>query len=236
MRKGICILLAAGIAVGLMSGCSRNVGTQEPAVQQVLETGILAEKADASGETATLPDLTKSRPVANPPCVMVDGVVYKDTGFVSSMVGCGVMDGTITSSVEATGYPAENNQSNFGTGMRYQRSTEGQLIVYIDDTPRVFRDINSADTSIPEEVLHFTAEVKEVQDGSLLVTCISTADGFQELPQGDYVISTDNLQDEVQVGDTVEVWFDGMIMATYPAQLSSVYRIAKAEGEIEQRE
>ena len=146
------------------------------------------------------------------------------------------MDGTITSSVEATGYPAENNQSNFGTGMRYQRSTEGQLIVYIDDTPRVFRDINSADTSIPEEVLHFTAEVKEVQDGSLLVTCISTADGFQELPQGDYVISTDNLQDEVQVGDTVEVWFDGMIMETYPAQLSSVYRIAKAEGEIEQRE
>lgn len=50
MRKWICILLAAGIAVGLMSGCSRNVGTQESAVWQVLETEILAEKADASGE------------------------------------------------------------------------------------------------------------------------------------------------------------------------------------------
>lgn len=227
MRKGICILLAAGIVAGFMSGCSRNVGRQKSAVQQVLETEILAEKADASGEAATLPDLTESRQVANPPCVMVDGVVYKDTGFVRSMAGCGTMDGEITSSVEATQYPAENNQSNFGTGMRYQRSTEGQLIVYVDDTPRIFRDINSADTSIPEEVLHFTAEVKEVQDGSLLVTYISTADGFQELPQGDYVISTDNLQDEVQVGDTVEVWFDGMIMETYPAQLSSVYRIAR---------
>ena len=33
-----------------MSGCSRNVGTQESAVWQVLETEILAEKADASGE------------------------------------------------------------------------------------------------------------------------------------------------------------------------------------------
>ena len=105
MGKGIYILLAAGIAAGLMSGCSRNVGTQEtqkPAVQQVLETGILAEKADELGEAATLPDLTESRPVANPPCVMVDGVVYKDTGFVSSMAGCGTMDGEITSSVEAT--------------------------------------------------------------------------------------------------------------------------------------
>ena len=50
MRKWICILLAAGIAAGLMSGCSRNVGMQESAVWQVLETEILAEKADASGE------------------------------------------------------------------------------------------------------------------------------------------------------------------------------------------
>lgn len=50
MRKWICILLATGIAAGLMSGCSRNVGTQESAVWQVLETEILAEKADASGE------------------------------------------------------------------------------------------------------------------------------------------------------------------------------------------
>lgn len=50
MRKWICILLAAGIAAGLMSGCSRNVGTQESAVWQLLETEILAEKADASGE------------------------------------------------------------------------------------------------------------------------------------------------------------------------------------------
>ena len=50
MRKWICILLAAGIAAGLMSGCSRNVGTQESAVWQVLETEILAEKAETQGE------------------------------------------------------------------------------------------------------------------------------------------------------------------------------------------
>ena len=47
MRKWICILLAAGIAAGLMSGCSRNVGTQESAVWQLLETegGLTAASA-----------------------------------------------------------------------------------------------------------------------------------------------------------------------------------------------
>ena len=230
MKRTISMLLAMGMVVGTLSGCVGNVATQEEgeaSVQQVSEAVTQMDGASDSNDAVTLPDLTESRPVANPPCVMVDGVVYQDTGFISSMVGCGNMDGEIASSVEATEFPSENNQSNFGTDMSYQRSTEGQLIVYLDGEPRIFRDINSTDTSIPEEVLHFTAEVKEVNDGSLLVTHISTAEGFLELSAGDYVISKDNLQDEVQVGDTVEVWTDGTIQETYPAQLGLVYRIEK---------
>ena len=42
-----------------------------------------------------------------------------------------------------------------------------------------------------------------------MVTYVSTAEGFLELSEGDYVISKDNLQDEVQVGDTVEIWTNG---------------------------
>ena len=38
----------------------------------------------------------------NPPCVMVDGILYQDTGFVDSMVRCGNMDGEIDSAVDAT--------------------------------------------------------------------------------------------------------------------------------------
>ena len=97
----------------------------------------------------------------------------------------------------------------------------------VDGEPRIFRDINSTDTTIPEEVLHFTAKVKEVNDGNLLVTYVSTAEGFLELSEGDYVVSKDNLQDEVQVGDTVEIWTNGIILETYPAQIGLAYRIEK---------
>ena len=230
MKRTISMLLAMGMVVGILSGCAGNAVTQEAAgtpVQQTDELQIQMDEADDSDDMVTLPDLTESHPIANLPCVMVDGIIYQDTGFVDSMVGCGNMDGEIDSAVDATELPSENNQSNFGTGMSYQRSSEGQLVVYVDGEPRIFRDIDSTDTSIPEEVLHFTAEVKEVNDGSLLVTYISTAEGFLELSEGDYVISKDNLQDEVQVGDTVEVWSDGMIQETYPAQLGLVYRIEK---------
>ena len=37
-----------------------------------------------------------------PPCVMVDGVIYKDTGYVASIPGCGTMDGEIVSTVDGT--------------------------------------------------------------------------------------------------------------------------------------
>ena len=70
-------------------------------------------------------------------------------------------------------------------------------------------------------------KVKEVNDGNLLVTYISTAEGFLELSEGDYVISKDNLQGEGQEGDTVEIWTNGIILETYPAQIGLAYRIEK---------
>ena len=163
MKRTISILLAMGMVVGILSG--GDAVTQEAAgtpVQQTDEPQIQMDETDGSDDMVTLSDLTESHPIANPPCVMVDGILYQDTGFVDSMVGCGNMDGVIDSAVDATELPSENNQSNFGTGMSYQRSSEGQLIVYVDEEPRIFRDINSTDTTIPEEVLHFTAKVKEI--------------------------------------------------------------------------
>lgn len=38
---------------------------------------------------------------------MVDGVIYKDTGYVASMPGCGTMDGEIVSTVAGTELPSE---------------------------------------------------------------------------------------------------------------------------------
>lgn len=74
------------------------------------------------------------------PMVMVDGTLYLDTGFPSSMKGrCGVMDGEITSSVDGTETPTEDNQSNFGTGYGYQYGMEeGTIEIYMNENWRIF--------------------------------------------------------------------------------------------------
>lgn len=72
------------------------------------------------------------------PMVMVDGILYLDTGFNNDIAKCGVPDGKITSSVDGTKKPAENNQSNFGTGYEYQYGTEGTIEINMDGKWRIF--------------------------------------------------------------------------------------------------
>ena len=75
------------------------------------------------------------------PMVMADGAMYYDTGRESTVTGrCGVMDGEITSAVDRTEVPSENNQSNFGAGYGYQWGLEeGTLEVCIDGKWMVFK-------------------------------------------------------------------------------------------------
>ena len=231
MKKLLSMLLLTATAATFLAACAGGAKTQEsigaePQVQTA-DAASDEENTDGSDDAVTLPDLTESRPVALAPCVMVNGVIYQDTGFLSSMVGCGNIDGKITSVVESTQLPTKDDEANFGKGYGYQYGVDGTLIVYWDNEPRIFRDTDSTDTSIPSEVAHFTAEVKEVNDGNLLVTYIAVAEGFREMSAGDYVVSTDNLMDEVQTGDTVEIWFSGYIQETYPAQIGLAYRIEK---------
>lgn len=55
------------------------------------------------------------------PMVMVNGELYLDTGHESTVEArCGVMDGEITSEIDGSEKPTEDNQSNFGTGFGYQ--------------------------------------------------------------------------------------------------------------------
>ena len=93
--------------------------------------GVLLDELLESGE-----------PVLNDriPMVMADGAMYYDTGRESTVTGrCGVMDGEITSAVERTEVPSENNQSNFGTGYGYQWGPEeGTLEVCMDGKWLVF--------------------------------------------------------------------------------------------------
>ena len=194
------------------------------------EDSIRSEKEHGSAENTT-PD---ERNWDRIPTVMIDGVLYESTGYISSAIGCGTMDGRITSTVEGNETPAKNDQSNFGVGYEYQRSSEGQTAVVMDGMKVIFRDPkHSFAFDIPEEVLNFNAEVLEVRNGSLLVSFISTPDLFMPPFTGQCVVRVNPhiLKEEVKVGDTVRVWFDGLVQEIYPPILPNVYRVVKEERE-----
>lgn len=63
----------------------------------------------------------EAAPGALPPQIMVDGVIYVDTGLESTAADRqDSFDGEITSTVMGHQQPSENDQSNFGTGFGYQ--------------------------------------------------------------------------------------------------------------------
>lgn len=74
------------------------------------------------------------------PMIRVDGTLYLDTGFNSSVEGrCGVMDGEISSQVSGSERPTVDNQSNFGTGYGYQYGTiAGTIDLYMNGNWRIF--------------------------------------------------------------------------------------------------
>ena len=120
MKKIIAVIVCIVCALSL-AGCAGKEKVARLAEQP--ET----EKAGEGGNAAAGGDIC--------PAVMVEDVVYYDTGCKSSIEKrCGVMDGEITEQCGSSEVPAKNNQSNFGTGYGYQYgSAEGTIEVLLDD-------------------------------------------------------------------------------------------------------
>ena len=74
------------------------------------------------------------------PMVMVEGVLYLDTGKESTaMARCGMMDGEITSEVSGNEEPSMDDQSNFGTGYGYQYGAiEGTIEIFMNEKWWIF--------------------------------------------------------------------------------------------------
>lgn len=73
------------------------------------------------------------------PMVRVNGKLYYDTGRESTVNGrCGNMDGEITSTVDGTEIPTEDNQSNFGNGFGYQYGADDTIEIYMNEKWFVF--------------------------------------------------------------------------------------------------
>ena len=73
------------------------------------------------------------------PMVKIKDKLYYDTGRESTAEGrCGNMDGQITSTVDGSEIPTENNQSNFGSGFGYQYGMDDTVEIYMNDKWCVF--------------------------------------------------------------------------------------------------
>ncbi|MCM1050051.1 MAG: DUF5301 domain-containing protein [Clostridiales bacterium] len=73
------------------------------------------------------------------PMVRVNGKLYYDTGMESTIQArCGNMDGQITSTVDGSAIPMEDNQSNFGSGFGYQYGENDTIEIYMNEKWCVF--------------------------------------------------------------------------------------------------
>lgn len=72
------------------------------------------------------------------PMVMVDGLYYYSTGEEAAS-GDGAPEGEITSTVDGSQIPQENDQSNFGEGFPYRYGEEGTIEVQMNGKWMVFQ-------------------------------------------------------------------------------------------------
>lgn len=109
------------------------------------------------------------------PMVMVNGELYLDTGYESTEPRCGMMDGTITSSVDGSEKPAKDDQSNFGKGYGYQYGTEGTVEICMDGIWRIFA------TEEKRQELQFPGRVESLETGDAAAVVSERAQIFSDI-------------------------------------------------------
>lgn len=132
-------LLLALLGIWILSGCQKTNTELDPPVS------VQQDNSDRPEEDLPETDLSKAGSADTEPeetpvrMVFFHGTLYRDTGRESTVDGrCGVMDGEITSTVEADETPTVDGQSNFGTGYGIQYGTEDTIEVYLDETWQIF--------------------------------------------------------------------------------------------------
>ena len=230
MRKRL-VLLSIILSVGVMLLCAC---AKEPESEDNPSVNVSEEDYFPTEDTNTK--------TVFPPMVMVNGKLYSDTGYVSSMGRCGVMDGMITSSVDKTKKPTEDNQSNFGAGYEYQ-FVGNRIDVYMNNRFAIFWEVDAELAGIPEDVAHFEAEVLEVGEGRIKIRLTELPREFRQIfqtetpkelkpidvSQENPVLPKDMTEDQL-LGKTVKIWFDGKAEnlepeSSVPISLGQVYLI-----------
>lgn len=137
-RENVIFLVGLTVALFLaFTGCTAQDVNLEPEGNEN-EYGIVPEVSagdDGSAQDHDAEDMKWDRI----PMVMVNGKLYYDTGNESTIDGrCGVMDGEITTAVDGSEIPTQDNQSNFGTGFGYQFGPDDTIEVFMNEKWIVF--------------------------------------------------------------------------------------------------
>lgn len=143
MKKIILLCACLLPAVLIFTGCARNNGSAVPdgeaagyetlpAQPETREQEVSEKEPEKGTEKETLYDKI--------PMVMINGKLYYDTGKESTIEArCGTMDGEITSAVDGSETPSQENQSNFGTGFGYQFTADDTIEIFMNDKWIVFQ-------------------------------------------------------------------------------------------------
>lgn len=122
---------------------TEKLALQTGDIVEIVYNGEILESYPAQlGEVykITLPEQIKADAMQDRiPMVRIDGRLYCDTGRESTVSGrCGNLDGEITSTVEGTEIPVEDNQSNFGSGFGYQYGTDDTIEIFMNEKWFIF--------------------------------------------------------------------------------------------------
>lgn len=140
--------------------------------------------------------------------IMVDGTLYLDTGYVSSLMRCGNLDGNIVKVIEATEMPDEDGEANFSAEGWQGGFEKGTLDVLIDNEFYIFAEEGSytaEDGYIPEGVMQFMATVDEVtDDGYVIVKTDTQSERFPQIKKDvRYRLSMDAYDPGIYNGELV---------------------------------
>lgn len=156
-------MVTTGLLLGaiLFCACTAPNG-EEKSSDEVGNSSVVnalsSEVVKQGSASGTEENRAESKPMGEnsseevPRMVKVDGKCYRDTGYVNSGVTCDTADGKIMTSVGAKEKPTKDDESNFGTGIEYQRWNETAVSVKENDKWIFFVDEKVDVTSIPDGV------------------------------------------------------------------------------------
>ncbi len=181
----------------------------------------------------SIDDLKSSQRAELRRAIMVDGTMYLDTGYVSSMLRCGNLDGNIEKVISENEIPDEDGEANFSAEGWQRGFEEDTLDVLIDNEFCIFGAYGTEKAKegyIPQGVMQFLATVDEVtDDGFVIVKTDTQPEHFPQIRKDTrYRISMDSYDPGIYNGDlapgnVVIVICKGRFEGDDPVTITDVY-------------